>query len=188
MPGGLGSTHKVLILGKGVGTPAFSAAARIGCGSRDRDGCPARPRHHDRVGSGDALSESSRSHSWNTPICWTGFILFADSVVWRKRGNSWLRSAPARVCRARAAVDSALGRVRRLQPDHRQLVLHRAAVEYRGCVPSATHGPSPRFGRQSSKARTSSGSSGRVGRVREAGQVGRVRQVGLSGRWSARAC
>jgi hypothetical protein len=32
--------------------------------------------------------------SWNTPICWTGFILFADSVVYRARGNSWIRSAP----------------------------------------------------------------------------------------------
>jgi hypothetical protein len=32
-------------------------------------------------------------YSWNTPICWTGFILFADAVVWRARGNSWLRSA-----------------------------------------------------------------------------------------------
>jgi hypothetical protein len=28
--------------------------------------------------------------SWNTPICWTGFILFADSVVRRARGDSWL--------------------------------------------------------------------------------------------------
>jgi hypothetical protein len=32
--------------------------------------------------------------SWNTPIAWTGFILFADGVVWRVRRNSWLRSAP----------------------------------------------------------------------------------------------
>jgi hypothetical protein len=32
--------------------------------------------------------------SWNTPICWTGFILFADGVVFRARGDSWLRSAP----------------------------------------------------------------------------------------------
>jgi hypothetical protein len=30
--------------------------------------------------------------SWNTPIAWTGFILFADGIVWRARGNSWLRS------------------------------------------------------------------------------------------------
>jgi hypothetical protein len=33
--------------------------------------------------------------TWNTPICWTGFILFADSVVWRARRNSWIRSSPA---------------------------------------------------------------------------------------------
>src|ERR1051326_3833024 len=33
-------------------------------------------------------------YSWNTPICWTGFILFADAVVWRARGRSWLRSSP----------------------------------------------------------------------------------------------
>src|SRR5215212_4729640 len=32
--------------------------------------------------------------SWNTPICWTGFILFADGIVYRARGNSWIRSAP----------------------------------------------------------------------------------------------
>jgi hypothetical protein len=33
-------------------------------------------------------------YSWNTPICWTGFILFADDVVWHARGRSWLRSSP----------------------------------------------------------------------------------------------
>jgi len=33
-------------------------------------------------------------YSWNTPICWTGFILFADTLVWRARGRSWLRSSP----------------------------------------------------------------------------------------------
>ena len=32
--------------------------------------------------------------SWNTPIAWTGFILFADAIVWRARGDSWIRSAP----------------------------------------------------------------------------------------------
>lgn len=31
--------------------------------------------------------------SWNTPICWTGFILFADAIVYRARGNSWMRSS-----------------------------------------------------------------------------------------------
>jgi len=32
--------------------------------------------------------------SWNTPICWTGFILFADAIVYRARGTSWIRSSP----------------------------------------------------------------------------------------------
>jgi hypothetical protein len=32
--------------------------------------------------------------SWNTPIAWTGFIVFADAIVFRARGDSWLRSAP----------------------------------------------------------------------------------------------
>jgi hypothetical protein len=32
--------------------------------------------------------------SWNTPIAWTGFILFADAVVFRARADSWIRSAP----------------------------------------------------------------------------------------------
>lgn len=32
--------------------------------------------------------------SWNTPIAWTGFIIFADDIVWRARGNSWIRSSP----------------------------------------------------------------------------------------------
>ena len=32
--------------------------------------------------------------SWNTPIAWTGFILFADGIVWHARRSSWIRSAP----------------------------------------------------------------------------------------------
>jgi len=32
--------------------------------------------------------------SWNTPIAWIGFILFADGIVYRARGDSWIRSAP----------------------------------------------------------------------------------------------
>jgi hypothetical protein len=32
--------------------------------------------------------------SWNTPIAWTGFIIFADAIVWHARGDSWIRSAP----------------------------------------------------------------------------------------------
>jgi hypothetical protein len=29
--------------------------------------------------------------SWHTPIAWTGYILFVDGVVWRRRGSSLLR-------------------------------------------------------------------------------------------------
>lgn len=32
---------------------------------------------------------------WHTPIAWTGYILLVDGLVWRRRGNSWLRNAPA---------------------------------------------------------------------------------------------
>ena len=67
--------------------------------------------------------------SWNTPIAWTGFILFADGIVWRARGHSWIRSAPRRVRRLALAVDSAVARVRVLQPLHRELALRRPARE-----------------------------------------------------------
>jgi hypothetical protein len=33
--------------------------------------------------------------SWHTPIAWTGYILFVDALVLRRRGSSWLASAPA---------------------------------------------------------------------------------------------
>jgi hypothetical protein len=33
--------------------------------------------------------------SWHTPIAWTGYILFVDAWVYRRRGNSWLRSSRA---------------------------------------------------------------------------------------------
>ena len=32
---------------------------------------------------------------WNTPIAWTGYILFADGLVWYRRGSSWLTHARA---------------------------------------------------------------------------------------------
>jgi hypothetical protein len=41
-----------------------------------------------------ALAKIEPFWSWNTPICWTGFILFADAIVYRARGHSWIRSAP----------------------------------------------------------------------------------------------
>jgi hypothetical protein len=33
-------------------------------------------------------------YHWNTPIAWTGFILFADGIVWGARKRSWMRSNP----------------------------------------------------------------------------------------------
>jgi hypothetical protein len=40
------------------------------------------------------LAELEPFWSWTTPIAWTGFIVFADGIVWRARGNSWIRSHP----------------------------------------------------------------------------------------------
>jgi hypothetical protein len=34
-------------------------------------------------------------YSWHTPIAWTAYILLVDGVVWKRRGRSWLKSAPA---------------------------------------------------------------------------------------------
>jgi hypothetical protein len=34
-------------------------------------------------------------HTWNTPICWTGYILAVDGLVWKRRGSSWLSDARA---------------------------------------------------------------------------------------------
>jgi hypothetical protein len=32
--------------------------------------------------------------SWHTPIAWTGYVLFVDGFVWRRRGQSLLSEAP----------------------------------------------------------------------------------------------
>ena len=32
---------------------------------------------------------------WHTPIAWTGYVLFVDALVWKRRGNSWIRNHPA---------------------------------------------------------------------------------------------
>jgi hypothetical protein len=34
-------------------------------------------------------------HSWTTPIAWTGWVLFADGIVWKRRGSSWISDAPS---------------------------------------------------------------------------------------------
>jgi hypothetical protein len=46
------------------------------------------------ISEGATLMHVEPFWSWNTPIAWTGFIIFADAIVWRARGDSWIRSAP----------------------------------------------------------------------------------------------
>lgn len=46
------------------------------------------------VSESATLAKIEPFYSWNTPIAWTGFILFADSIVWRARRRSWIRSSP----------------------------------------------------------------------------------------------
>ncbi len=33
--------------------------------------------------------------SWHTPIAWTGYILFIDAWVWKRRAGSWITDRPA---------------------------------------------------------------------------------------------
>jgi hypothetical protein len=42
-------------------------------------------------------------YHWHTPIAWTGFILLADAVVWKRRGNSWIRNHGAELVFAACA-------------------------------------------------------------------------------------
>jgi hypothetical protein len=37
-------------------------------------------------------------YSWHTPTAWTGYIVFVDGWVWKRRGSSLLRSDPAEFC------------------------------------------------------------------------------------------
>lgn len=46
------------------------------------------------VSEAATLARVEPFYSWNTPICWTGFILCADAIVFRARGRSWIRSTP----------------------------------------------------------------------------------------------
>jgi hypothetical protein len=46
------------------------------------------------VSEAATLARVEPFYSWNTPIAWTGFIVFADTIVYRVRGRSWIRSAP----------------------------------------------------------------------------------------------
>ena len=41
------------------------------------------------------LAQIEPFYHWHTPIAWTGYILLVDAIVWKRRGNSWLRNSPA---------------------------------------------------------------------------------------------
>ena len=165
MPGGLGSTHKVLILGKGVGTPALRGcsfrSARHVSDTKDTPGpwCPVMdtsdPGWRGIMVFSEAatLAKIEPFWSWNTPICWTGFILFADAIVYRARGNSWIRSNP-REFAVLALASIPLWLVFEgfnLYLDNWYYV---GLPENRGCGCSATPGRLRRSGRRSSRARS----------------------------------
>ena len=40
------------------------------------------------------LAKIEPVHQWFTPIVWTGYILFADALLLRRRGWSWLHDRP----------------------------------------------------------------------------------------------
>ena len=47
------------------------------------------------VSEAGVLATVQPFYSWHTPIAWTGYILFVDGLVWKRRGNSWLANARA---------------------------------------------------------------------------------------------
>lgn len=47
------------------------------------------------VSEAGMLARVDPFYHWHTPIAWTGYILFVDAVVWKRRGASWLRDSPA---------------------------------------------------------------------------------------------
>ena len=82
------------------------------------------------VSEAATLAGSSRSASWNTPIGWTGFILFADGVVWRARGDSWIRSSPREFALLAGSVSIPLWLVFEFfNLVHRELALRRPSGE-----------------------------------------------------------
>ena len=153
MPGGLGSTHKVLILGKGVGSRRCSDARSVNA-SRDR------PRLHDPasgsfvmiVSEAATLARIEPFWSWNTPIAWTGFILFAD-------GDRLAGAAPTRGSGRRRASSSfwrSLSIPLWIVFEFYNLFIENwhyvGLPENPGCGTSATPGHSPRSGRRFSRA------------------------------------
>ena len=71
-------------------------------------------------------------YHWHTPIAWTAYILLADAIVWKRRGNSWIRNSRSELLFVIVRIRAAVGPVRDVQQVlDLQLVLHRAA---RSCV------------------------------------------------------
>lgn len=46
------------------------------------------------VSQGGLLAGIEPFASWHTPIAWTGYLLLVDGIVWKRRGNSWIRDSP----------------------------------------------------------------------------------------------
>ena len=113
LPGGLGSTFKVLLLGKGR---RRAGAQRLLVSRAGHVNLQALVGLAVLIASEVAtLAGLEPFASWNTPIGWTGFILFADGVVFQPA------SSPRGYARRRAnssfwrGLDSALARLRVLQ-------------------------------------------------------------------------
>lgn len=47
------------------------------------------------VSEAGMLARLEPFYHWHTPIAWTGYILFVDGWVWKRRGASWRRNNPA---------------------------------------------------------------------------------------------
>ncbi len=47
------------------------------------------------VSEAGTLAKLGPFPTFHTPIVWTGYILFVDGLVWRRRGDSWIQNAPA---------------------------------------------------------------------------------------------
>lgn len=50
------------------------------------------------VSEAGMLAQIEPFYSWHTPTAWTGYILFADGIVWWRRGASMLRDDAAEFC------------------------------------------------------------------------------------------
>ena len=45
------------------------------------------------VSQAGMLAQAQPFYTWHTPIAWTGYIVFVDGIVWKRRGSSWLTDA-----------------------------------------------------------------------------------------------